>query len=384
LPALQQQAVDKRTLDAPLQATTAAKAGEIVGGLPAAFIPGANTYGGAATLGGLFGAAEPTIPGESTLVNTGVGAGLGIAGKWGGDRLGSWLNERAKAPFMGWSPANATKIAAQAVGSDRQKLDQPAIAEATDRIGGIFNQVRSPDVSVTPAEPTLNAVISAGSNLNRSTRSAFENNENVTDLLNYALNGKPANGYQLGQLSSKLGQDARAQMTSKDGDRALGRALFDMQNHVDDLVGSTIQDPDLASAYTTARQQYRSLQQLTTNPTILNSSTGEVNMTALGKYLQRTDKPGYLRGGNQSDLYNAARWGQATGQGSGPPPWKLGSDLGVPNLMYYGVNNPASRALGGLLSRGLRPTAPIATPLTQGLLTSSEQPALPYINAAYR
>ena len=232
-------------------------------------------------------------------------------------------------------------------------------------------------MSLTPAAPTLSTVDSIGSQLNRSTRQAFENNENVSDLLDYALNNKPATGQQLGQISSKLGADARTEMTSKTGDRALGRALFALQDHVDDLVGSTITDPGLASSYATARPQYRALSQLTSSPSILNSSTGQVNMTALGKYLQRTDKPGYLRGGNQSPLYNAARWGQATGEGPGAPPLRLGSDLGLPLLRYYGLNNPVSRALGGTVSRVGAPVAPTIGRSTQGLAVG----AVPDVNS---
>ena len=268
---------------------------------------------------------------------------------------------------MGWNPKTATQAAAQAVGSDSNKLNQPAIAEATTRLGGIFTRARSPNVSLTPAAPTLSVVDSIGSDLNRSTRQAFENNENVSDLLDYALNNKPASAQQLGQISSKLGTDARTEMTSKTGDRGLGRALFALQDHVDDLVGSTITDPELATAYATARPQYRALSQLTSSPSILNSATGEVNMTALGKYLQRTDKPGYLRGGNQSPLYNAARWGRATGEGPGAPPLRLGSDLGLPLLRYYGLNNPASRALGGVVSRAGAPIAPANRRSARGL-----------------
>jgi len=364
-----------------LQSTVGGKVGEFAGALPLAFVPGANTYGGAAALGGLFGAAEPTTQGESALLNTGIGAATGVAGKWGGDKLGSWLTDRAKAPFMGWSPSTATRVAAEAVGSDSPKLNQPAVEEATSRIGDVFNQARSPNVSMTPAAPTLNAVTNLGNDLNKSTRSAFENNDNVSDLLDYALNNKPATAAQLGQISSKLGSDARTEMTTKTGDRALGSALFTLQDHVDDLVGSTITDPALQAAYPVARQQYRALSQLTTNPSILNSSTGQVNMTALGKYLQRTDKPGYLRGGNQSDLYNAARWGQATGEGPGAPPFSLSTPWKLP--LYAATHNPASRALGGVVSRAGAPVAPIAGRGAQGLLLGSTPDTTSLLNGLW-
>lgn len=371
-------AADKRSVDAPLQATGGAKVGEVVGGLPLAFLPGANTYAGAALIGGGTSALQPVVGDESRGLNTGIGSTVGIAGKFGGDNLAGWLTSRASQPFMGWSPSTANQVSARAVGSKASNLNQAAIGEANSRIGGIFNQVRSPNVSTTLGNDTLQAIDSAGKPLNTSVRNALENNDNVNELLQFAANGKPATAEQLGQISSKLGADARTQMTSKDGDRALGRALFDLQNHVDDQVGKTITDPALAASYATARQQYRSLAQLTTNPTILNSATGEVNMTALGKYLQRTDKPGYLRGGNQSDLYQAARWGQATGEGKGAPPIELGN-FGLPWLKYQALNNPVSRAAGGTASRLGAPISPVIPSLTEGLAFGSVPVGLPYL-----
>lgn len=356
-PVTGQTAAQKRGTDAPVSSTWGGRVGEIAGALPLGYL--APSVGGAALLGAGTGAVQPTVGNESRLLNTGVGAGVGAAGQAVGNSVTGWLTSRAAQPFMGWSPTLANRVAARAVGSDAKVLDQKAIGDATDRIGAVFDQARSPNVSTQLGNQTVSQIDTAGQGLNRSTRTAFENNDNVADLLDLAANNKPATAQQLGQLSSKLGADARAQMTSKDGDRALGQALFSMKDHVDDLVGSTITDPALATAYGTARTQYRALSQLTTNPTILNSATGEVNMTALGKMLQRTDKPGYLRGGNQSDLYNAARWGQATGQGPGAPPLALGENLGLPLIKYYGLNNPVSRAIGGAVSRAGAPVAPL-------------------------
>lgn len=371
-------AAERRTIDAPVNSTWGGKVGQVAGAVPLAFVPGANSYAGAAVIGGALGATQPTVGNESRLLNTGVGAGLGVGGKYAGGTFSSWLTKRAAEPFMGWNPSTANRAAASAVGSDADSLTQPVVGEANARIGGIFNQARSPNVSATLGNPTMSAIDAAGNSLNRSTRTAFEGNDNVNDLLHFAANNQPATAEQLGQISSKLAQDARAQMTSKDGDRALGRALFNLQGHVDDMVGSTITDPNLAYAYSTARGQYRSLMQLTTNPTILNSASGDVNMTALGKYLQRTDKPGYLRGGNTSDLYNAARWGQITGEGKGAPALELGN-FGVPWLKYQATNNRAVNALGGVTSRLGAPVAPQVGTGLQGLAFGSVPIALPYL-----
>lgn len=352
-----QTAAQKRATDQPLMGTWGGKAGMVAGALPLALIPGANTYTGAALLGGGMGALTPTVGDESRLLNTGVGTALGLASKYGADKVSGWLTQRAAEPFMGWNLKTGNAAAAEAVGSEAPKLDQPAIAAANARLSGIFQRARDPAVDVPISTPTSQAVTDAEQGLNQSSRAAFWKSEQVNDLMAHLQSGT-ANAQQLGQISSRLGNEAAGEMTTKGGDRALGRALYALQDHVDDLVGSSIKDPDLAAAYEAARPQWRNLQMLTARPSILNSASGDINLTALGKYLQRADKPGYLRGGNQSDLYNAARWGQATGEGKGAPPFTLGN-FALPWAKYYAMNNPAARALGGAVSRIGAPLAPV-------------------------
>lgn len=78
----------KRTMQ-PLKATTAGKAGSIPGNvavvLPTAFIPGANTYLGAALIGGVTGAALSET--NDRLGGAAFGAAGGVAGKFAGDKL---------------------------------------------------------------------------------------------------------------------------------------------------------------------------------------------------------------------------------------------------------------------------------------------------------
>lgn len=82
---IDQSAVDeKKRLDAPLKATTAGTVGNVIGkvavGLPAAFVPGANTLTGAGLIGGAQGVFEPTASDESVAKNALLGAGAGVGG----------------------------------------------------------------------------------------------------------------------------------------------------------------------------------------------------------------------------------------------------------------------------------------------------------------
>lgn len=74
---------ESRRLDAPLMRTgggiTGNVGGSIAAALPTAFIPGANTIGGAALLGAAQGALQPVGEKDSRLQNIGTGAAFGAA-----------------------------------------------------------------------------------------------------------------------------------------------------------------------------------------------------------------------------------------------------------------------------------------------------------------
>lgn len=344
---LTQAAATKRSIDADISGTTAGKVGELVGALPLAAIPGANTYAGAALTGGAMGALQPTTADDSRLLNTGFGAAVGAGSKYLGDGFSSWLKQRAAQPFMGWSLKTGNQAAAQAVGSDAAKLNQPALKDASARLGGIFNSARDPSVDVPLTGQTAQTIANAGQGLNASSQQAFTSNADVSDLMAHLRNGT-ANAQQLGAISSNLGNEASNQMRSQMGDRQLGKALFAVQNHVDDLVGQSITDPDLAASYAEARPQYRMLSTLQGRPTLLNSTTGDVNLRNLGNYLQKTDKAGFAQGGNTSPIYQAARYGQRSTIGSRPPPPILQP---FKFAAYHALNNPIVGAATGAVSR---------------------------------
>lgn len=115
---------------------------------------------------------------------------------------------------------------------------------------------------------------------------------------------------QLGQLSSKLGKAAYKQMVGPAGDRDLGKALYAVKDHVDDLLENGL-SPEERAEYQAARQQYRNLMTLTSRGSIVNPNTGHVSGGALASKLQQADRPGFLFGKNQTPLYRAARFAQA-------------------------------------------------------------------------
>lgn len=108
---------ESRKLDQALMNTGAGTAGNIVGNIatlaPTAFIPGVNTVRGAATLGAITGALQPSVSTEETIANTGFGAAGGAAGQKLAQTAGRFFggNQNANAAANigpGYSGANAS------------------------------------------------------------------------------------------------------------------------------------------------------------------------------------------------------------------------------------------------------------------------------------
>lgn len=95
---LQAQAAERNRRDAPLLDSGAGQVGYVAGGiastLPLASVPGANTTGGAALLGGLFGLTEPSqglLETAGNVVSGGVG---GAIGQKVGEKALGWLGRK--------------------------------------------------------------------------------------------------------------------------------------------------------------------------------------------------------------------------------------------------------------------------------------------------
>lgn len=241
-----------------------------------------------------------------------------------GTETGSMIARQAEAhassvpylsgPFASLARSNQNVLnttAAKAIGESGTSVDASVLGRAADRMGDVFESVRNPDSVILTDPKTTSTVLDAidadkagllpGSG-------SVRDNALVKNFETLAQTGSMT-GEQVGNLSSKLGKAAYKQMTSPMGDRDLGEALYDVKNHADDILQSTLQGPE-QTQYAATRQQYHTLMQLA-KPGIVNSSTGDVSGANLANTLQRTDRGGYLFGRNQSDLYNATRFSQA-------------------------------------------------------------------------
>lgn len=315
------QAAPGTQVAAAITAPVAAQVAQSAGGGPTAQLL-ASLAGGA-----IPGATGAILPRGSAM--TGAQAKTAMAGKelgmhltpgqaTGSKSLQQW---EAKAESQPWTagPFNNIKQGNQEVlnkawaaklGENGGVVDSTLLSKANDRLGDVFDSVRSPNKIVMANPQTTTSIIDV---IDQQVRGlipgSIRDNPLVSDLESTLASGA-INGEQLGALSSKLGKSAAKQMTGPSGDRDLGMALYKVKDHVDDMVETTLSGTE-AKRYSEARQQYRTLMQLTARQSNLNPNTGNVSGANLANYLQRSDRNGFLYGRNQSDAYNATRFAQA-------------------------------------------------------------------------
>lgn len=161
-----------RNVDAPLMKTGAGTAGVIAGNIaglaPAMVIPGANTVAGAAAVGALSGALQPTTADESALRNTLVGgalggasqAALGAAAKFAGNRL---MNAEAESALR--QGQNAVKDQAIKEAKDIGYKTVPSISDGslTGRlIEGASGKVKAQQLAAVKNQNLTDALVRRG------------------------------------------------------------------------------------------------------------------------------------------------------------------------------------------------------------------------------
>ena len=139
---LSREGVDQlKAMDAPLMKTTAGKVGNIGGNVaiaaPAMFVPGANTYVGAAAIGAGLGALQPVGTNDSRTLNMALGAGGAMAGKGVGDLVSRWASRPYIPPELAQQlRANADATAGASVGAGQAGAQATVNAAPELRISG--------------------------------------------------------------------------------------------------------------------------------------------------------------------------------------------------------------------------------------------------------
>lgn len=312
--------------------------------------PGIKQVGqvmGAAT-SGLAGAmgTDPEITGD--VVNTALMAAGPVAkfARAGSAIEGVGATDEAVlngAGFKNFAPADAgvnQKIGNNAWGQSigeptATRLTKGVLSRADTRMTKVLDFIRSPDRQYTLNPDSLDKVISdinteftpgddaliksnplqqLRSKLDQTTASIPRRGDLgfVTDS-GFRVPAGPTTatvtGEDLGQISSRLGAKAKQSLSGATPNYDLSQGLWAAKDHIDDIIDSQL-SPAEKAMHATARSQYRALHgQLLARTGNINPATGDVNLAAIGRFLQRTDTSGFTLGENTSPGYNAATFG---------------------------------------------------------------------------
>lgn len=356
--AIDAEAAEKRAIDRPLMGTGGGLGGAIAGGLlttlPTAFVPGVNTLGASAAIGGTYGALQPTVGNESRITNTAMGAGGGAAGYGLGRLLSgavtpaqnnltpSQVRALTKATDLGAqvTPGTRTgapglrqmeagmesfpftagpikaiketnqgilnKAAAKAIGETADSVTDDVLNAARSRIGGVFKQTEK--IQAIPVDDAVqNSLASIESKYQGLLEKPIAEMPVVQDI--YKNLGKSITGKQYNDWQSQLGKIARSKFTGAKSDPNTGFAMFEVKNALDDAASSVMTGAE-KQAFKTAQQQWKNLVMLETG-NVVNEQSGNVSGRLLSGVLSRKDKTGFRLGGNSSDLYDMARFSKA-------------------------------------------------------------------------
>lgn len=312
----------------------------------AVFGRGAPSAQAGATAGGEAGAAEASLTATPTAQVTGGGVNLGAVAPEGNAALTAAqqaILQRGKALGFKTTPAQETgsrsllqmearmesspftsapfntikaenqkvlnRATAQAIGVNSDELSNPILAQAQRNISSVYKNIATPEVKKLDTMTMLNNIDLVDNAFEGLTTQPLKSNIFVKQLQDLATKGE-ASGEQLQALSSKIGKRAKNEMTTTMGDRELGNALFQLKEMVDDALQSGLSQAE-QKTFSQARNNYRNLMTIRTSQGVVNPSSGNVSGLNLASALTRKDPQGFVFGGNETPMYEAARFAQA-------------------------------------------------------------------------
>ena len=145
-------------------------------------------------------------------------------------------------------------------------------------------------------------------------------------------------------MSSELKAKARQAWKGDSPDPYFGESLGELVDALDELAMNNV-DPNALTRLKKARAQWRALSVLEKSRAVHES--GDISGPLLANYLRRTDKGGYGRGKNTSDIYEAARLSKAF---PSRPDSGTASRQFINNLLQNPVSGGVGLAMSPLVS----------------------------------
>lgn len=339
-----------KKLDEPLLRTKSGMAGNIAGNIamvaPTAAIPGANTYTGAAAVGGLLNALQPIATGDSRGAEAAKGAMFGILGQGLGNVVGRALKpvratmpqaESAlvtKAQQMG-IPLNAAQITGskplrwidsaldnlpftagrqaslkgnqrdiwqnavlKEVGENADVASPAVLGNAYQRLGQQFEDISARN-TVQLGDDFINSIAKIDE-----AKTPFS--RGVDSVVNRALDLASK-----GEISGKEYQLVRSSLTKASkgawqNNPELGQALKSLRNALDDAASGSVSAEDKA-AWNLVRQQYATIK---TVEKAVDPATGTISPKKLINEVARSNPKGMLYGKGDQTMPTLARVGK--------------------------------------------------------------------------
>jgi hypothetical protein len=242
-----------RELDAPLMNTTAGKVGNFGGAvanaLPAAFIPGANTVGGATAIGAGLGLLQPSTSTGETLTNVGLGGALGGGGVLAA-RGATSLYRGGKALVEPFTRGGQERIAARTLQAFAGGADEAARAAQN-----VDDALLGNGLGIKPilegVKPTT-AELAKNPGLAQLERNLRNNPEYLTALTDRSMANKDAIMGALDDMAGSAGQMSAARGARQSATQSLYESAGQQSVKPDADLVSLLQRPSMKKAWEVA------------------------------------------------------------------------------------------------------------------------------------
>lgn len=272
-------------------------------------------------------------------------------------------NPFSVAPFARRAEHNqkvANRIATKAIGESGDEISDEVLGNAANRLGREFEKVSASTKPVILDDTFLTKLAEVDAKYSGAWGETSKISKLVDDALDDIAKGS-IDAKKYGHLTSRLGKMARQKLRGQNSDPDAAFALFGVKEALDDAMEDSLGGA-ARKALQKARGEYRTLMLLESRG-VIDSSTGNISLPKLANALKARDKSGYLRRKNTSDLYEAARIGQAFKSSVGDSgtatrqalPLTLGMGGTVGGLATYATGSPAlGVAAGAAVPVGIR------------------------------
>jgi hypothetical protein len=201
-----------RELDEELMQTGAGQVGNIVGTAaslaPLAFVPGANTYAGAAAIGAGSGLAAPSASTSETIANTAIGSAAGTAAQLAGRLIGAGYQgvKSLAAPFTERGQQQIAARTMQAFASDPAQASAALAAAQPSRIPGV--QQTAAEIARDPGLAQLQRTIANNPDAGRALAQRALQNRDARAAALESIAGTPAQRQAAVASREQLAQQA--------------------------------------------------------------------------------------------------------------------------------------------------------------------------------